>query len=308
VRNLWSRPGLTLLELVVTAVVAVLAAGLLLPAARKVRERGDRAGCQDNLRRLGAALHGVRDAYGYFPPAGTGWHDPARTPADWTFPPGADPASRPATRGSHFYFLLPHLGKESLYFGLGSTAGHFLPDYTKPAPRVMLCPADPLPLQESVGGRHLGNYATNVQLFGHSGSPAHARYRLIRKAVGATGGLSATVAYAERFRVGPALDGSAGRAVWMGMQAGTMDATFAWEAVPFSDGPAGHAGLQLPQFDVPVAAADPTLTQAFHPAAQHVGLADGSVRTLGPGVTHQVWQWGVAGINAPKGHPRPADW
>lgn len=69
-----SRRGFTLIELlVVISIIAVLIA-LLLPAVQAAREAARRAGCSNNLKQIGLALHNYISAHNVLPPGRINGH------------------------------------------------------------------------------------------------------------------------------------------------------------------------------------------------------------------------------------------
>ncbi len=73
------RPLLQWNDVLVIAGIAILLAGLLIPAMLHARKGARRDQCADNLRRIGAALQGYHEANGHFPPGGSmsnelSWH------------------------------------------------------------------------------------------------------------------------------------------------------------------------------------------------------------------------------------------
>lgn len=98
-----SRPGFTLVELlVVIGVIGVLLA-LLLPAVRTSGEAGRRMSCSNNLKQLGLALHNYHETHGHLPSAmGGSGH-------------GATPVQGNANRLSGLVALLPFIEQEGLW-------------------------------------------------------------------------------------------------------------------------------------------------------------------------------------------------
>lgn len=66
-----TRPGLTILEVLVVLVVIAILMALLLPAIQGTRAAARRLSCQSHLRQVGLAIGNYESSYGVFPNGGT---------------------------------------------------------------------------------------------------------------------------------------------------------------------------------------------------------------------------------------------
>ena len=65
--SLRSKPGFTLVELLVVVAIIGILVGLILPAVQMVREAARRTKCSNNIRNIALGLHNFESAHGYFP-------------------------------------------------------------------------------------------------------------------------------------------------------------------------------------------------------------------------------------------------
>jgi prepilin-type N-terminal cleavage/methylation domain-containing protein len=286
--------GFTLIELlVVIAIIAVLI-GLLLPAVQKVREAANRSQCQNNLKQLGIAVHNFNDSYGQLPVV-----EGVTVGGQYGVYP------KPGTNGTIFFYLLPFMEQQNMYNLAGGNSMNLSGQNF--VVKGFLCPSDPGPVNaNSYGGCGVMqsltvnrdgyptcNYAANVMVFEPRGTS--------NISAQIPDGTSNTVMFAERFRNCSPSSGGCTLPAWAwNTQLNSGDPwtspTFGgnndgglWNlgggGAMYSYGTIGFQGGPSPQ------QCNWYVTQGPHTGGMEVGLADGSVRNLGQGISVTTWTY-----------------
>lgn len=296
----------TLVELlVVIAIIGVLVA-LLLPAIQAAREAARRTQCVNNMKQIGTALMDCESAHkempqaaGYFPspskkpPAGKTIFDVAnQVNAD----AGTDP---PAIISTVHYFMFPFIeqqAKYDQYYGWTSYSKILLRNFPEGTPpQSYICPTEQsatdvdrsVVMLTSGDSWGAGNYAANVQAFGHWWDHTSSRPQPMPydhpKISTITDGTTNTVAMAERYAVCPTENG--GRMAMLGTLPTRYDSVFAW------DDNNGNPEIALPQIAPLKVDCEPNTTQSAHPGVMNVLLFDASVHTVTGNVDFLVWTY-----------------
>ena len=276
----------TLIELlVVIAIIAILIA-LLVPAVQKMREAANVTQCANNAKQLLLAIHSY-----------AGDHKSLLPPAN--FYQVMNPQTGNAAEGSAFYATLAYYDQDNLFKMYTQdipNPGYLGARFT--AISTHICPSDPT-INNGIGSAPpnlaTGNYALNTVLFGAKGTFAvkgvSSPYRLGNIPDGSSNTIG-TVEASGCFPGFPAINPLTGTSI--------SYMTWPWPCYPNTYGPywpdpdqlpgqTNYSGMYaLPQINVSPMAADPNLSQTYH-TAMNIGLMDGSVRKLSPGVSQQTW-------------------
>jgi prepilin-type N-terminal cleavage/methylation domain-containing protein len=304
------RAGFTLIELLVVIAIIAILIGLLLPAVQKVREAAARTQGMNNLKQIGLATHGYNDAVGHMPPSFVEL-GPAKGYKD----------------GSYIVHILPYVEQgnlKGLVDNTGGGSGHYYAiTYDQSPPKIFVNPTDPSQSNGMYNDSGWGNYAVTgyvsnyLAMGGIIGNSMNLDTK--KHILSITDGTSNTIFYTTRTavceRTGTPYRPSYMQPLYNIAPYANASSWYEWMPVInyWLNGPSSPgyiAGVDT-KFQVNPTWAGPTATCDFRLATHMgsggimVGLGDGSVRTLSPGVSGQTW-WSAMTPNG--GEVLGSDW
>jgi prepilin-type N-terminal cleavage/methylation domain-containing protein len=258
--------GFTLVELlVVIAIIAVLI-GLLLPAVQKVRDAAARTQSQNNLKQMTLAAHDFASAHrGDMPPL----YGNYPLTGGW---------SNGGAYGTYFFHILPYIEQDNLYRSSGASWGNFYygPGLQGKDVKIYMAPGDPT----QQPGRGMASYQVNGYAISWNSN--------INRSYG--DGLTNTVFIAEHYA-------QSYQQSWWG---GNVLTANYWAT-------GAYYFPSSPPFQVTPALSDAQYSsvQSLSAGGIMVGLGDGSVRSVSPGISYNTW---FAAHTPDQGDVLGADW
>jgi prepilin-type N-terminal cleavage/methylation domain-containing protein/prepilin-type processing-associated H-X9-DG protein len=276
------RRGFTLIELLVVLSIIGTLIGLLLPAVVRVRESANRTVCSNNLHQVGLAFHTFADG-----------NDEGRLPPGIGFYP-----DKSYNYGTGLFFILPYVEQDNLY--AQSNVGRFSfvgynDVFTQPV-KTFLCPSDRTAgdgvAHDNTGQAWGGSsFALNAQVFADVYSNGELRLPQGSPRIPTTfqDGTSNTILVAEKYvrcQFYAYRDGGSFWGYWFTSlpQTQPLHAGFAISWQPYDIGPQSKFQVVPDPKNC-----DPTLASTPHSGGMQVAMADGSVRTLAPGISGTTW-------------------
>jgi prepilin-type N-terminal cleavage/methylation domain-containing protein len=315
------KRAFTLIELLVVIAIIAILIGMLLPAVQKVREAAARSQCQNNLKQIGIATQTANDTYGVLPPA-DGFY-----PASNTSPVGA--WSGGMFVGPHVW-LLPFIEQQNLFAAVQANGdgpynnGNGGSPVTVP---IYQCPSDTtIATAVSATGLRAGSYTSygaNAQVFGSvtttiSTDPSYAgqpqcNWNAGTGAFGSgswqgntqlsqiTDGLSNTIFWSDKLAYCTMVQAGGSRWAANGGAGGGQSGLFQPVVGAFEQSP--YIAVQLNVSNSNNCMRGNASSQ--HTAVLQVGLGDGSVRSIGNGMSQATFNLAMIGND---GFPMPSDW
>jgi prepilin-type N-terminal cleavage/methylation domain-containing protein len=270
------RRGFTLIELLVTIAIIGVLTGMLLAAVQKVREAANRTVCSNNLRQQALAMHLYCDAFsGQLPPANF-----------------LDPQT--GAQGSTYFALLPFLEQDSLFLTNVQNGQGYQGAGSMPL-KIFQCPTDVTIGNGIAGGQGLSSYSMNTILFAPGNTGAQPGGGSSYTIATIPDGTSNTIAFVEQIANPP--NAPPGYNWW----AFPLTCPSSLEGgAPFWPGtqPAAPPPYVMPQFNPSLILSNPNFCNpkapaGFHPNLLMVAMTDGSVRSVGTGVSQYSWDCAV---------------
>jgi prepilin-type N-terminal cleavage/methylation domain-containing protein len=281
--------GFTLIELLVVIAIIAILIGLLLPAVQKVREAAARMQLANNLKQVALATHNYDLSRG-------------RLPGALEFDTSS---GNTTTYTSLFGAILPYLEQDAVARDMvANPTGNIWQNQIIPSYRSTL----DFTSTNGKGflGYPVGNIAANYQVFGTpsaAGLPGMLGTRALGN--GFPDGTSNTIMYATKYgRCGPVSPnwGEPLGSIWVGIgfppvTADTFGAFFAYQTPSVTGFVPNAAGVGVTFQSRPThppqsgtVGCDVNYAQSFTVGGIQVSLADGSTRTVAPGVSGMTWR------------------
>jgi prepilin-type processing-associated H-X9-DG protein len=292
--------GITRAELLVVVALLAFFVGVLLPGVAKGREIAARLKCQNNLRRVGQALHKYHDDHGAFPPGQPQGYFTPLWSAEVAI--GALNDNERSCWAAHVLAHLEQLDVAVRYYEF--LKAPTVPVYTTPFANtlipVLICPSDPDSPKVSTLGQ--GFHTSYVTCLGDSAATppedprgwnragmffGFSRVRLDD----VTDGTANTVMASELLQVPDTATAHDVRGrIWNSLHAGTEFTTLHPPNAAVGDNPMGYC------VHVPEAPCGPgsvenafTLARSRHPGGVNTCMADGSIRFVRNSIDARVW-------------------